>query len=533
MFAVWNGGLFPWLVSGSDHRLNDEFRMMDKKVIWLIIGLMSAALIGIAAMQAKWVADSLRANEEQFDNKVQAALKRVAQKLEENEDMEALKHVDNGFAQDFYQAEVRERIETAGLKLTLDDENAEQTHAHLTKQQLIEITLANSNCNCSNCRAERAKMLTQFVTLTEGLDLAALTERIKLEELASFLRQEFQDNGIKIPFRYGVFDNRKKSFVIADGHYTMEDNRSKPTLEGYNNLNNSDYKVGLFQRDVEVPGLLMVFFPTKSSFLWSSVLKNLFGSILFTGIILFCFFYTISVVFKQKKVSEMKNDFINNMTHEFKTPIATISLAADSIASPMVVSQPEKIRRFIDIIRQENKRMNNQVEKVLQMAQIDRQDFDLKLSDVNLHDVITQAVGYIGLQVEKRDGTVSTDLQATQPIVQGDMTHISNIINNLLDNANKYSPENPEISVATRNVAGGVEVIVTDKGIGLSKEAKKLIFEKFYRVHTGNLHDVKGFGLGLSYVKAMMDAHKGRVEVKSEVGKGSSFVLFFPVKAEA
>ena len=214
-------------------------------------------------------------------------------------------------------------------------------------------------------------------------------------------------------------------------------------------------------------------------------------------------------------------------------PIATISLAADSIASPMVVSQPDKIRRFLDIIRQENKRMNNQVEKVLQMAQIDRHDFDLHLADVNLHDVITQAVGYIGLQVERREGTVATDLQATQPVVQGDMTHISNIINNLLDNANKYSPENPEILVATRNATGGVEVIVSDKGIGMSKEEKKHIFEKFYRVHTGNLHDVKGFGLGLSYVKAMMDAHKGRVDVKSELGKGSSFVLFCPKGGEA
>ncbi|MCC6722915.1 MAG: HAMP domain-containing histidine kinase [Saprospiraceae bacterium] len=502
---------------------------MNKKVIWLIIGLMTASLIGIAAMQAKWVADSLRANEKQFDNHVQAALKRVAEKLEENEEMEAFKHVDNGFAQDFYQAEVRQRIETEGLMLTIEEGGeAEQAHAHLTKQQLIEIMLANNNCNCSNCRAERAKMLTQFVSLTQGMDLASLTERIKLDELASFLRQEFQDNGIKIPFRYGVFDNRKKSLVIADGHYTMVDSRSKPTLEGFNNLNNSEYQVSLFQRDAEVPGLLMIYFPNKDSYLWNSVLKNLIGSILFTLIILFCFAYTISVIFKQKKVSEMKNDFINNMTHEFKTPIATISLASDSIASPMVVNNPDKIRRFVDIIRQENKRMNNQVEKVLQMAQIDRQDFELKLSDVNLHDVITQAVGYIGLQVEKRDGTVSTDLQATQPIVQGDMTHISNIVNNLLDNANKYSPENPEISVATRNVNGGVEVIVSDKGIGLSKEAKKLIFEKFYRVHTGNLHDVKGFGLGLSYVKAMMDAHKGRVEVKSELGKGSSFVLFFP-----
>jgi two-component system phosphate regulon sensor histidine kinase PhoR len=375
-------------------------------------------------------------------------------------------------------------------------------------------------------------MFTQLVSYTKGLDLAPIVERIQLEQLNTFLKQELKDKGIKAPYRFGVFDNRKHSFVIADGHYVVEDSRSQPTQEGYKNLSNSEYRINLFQQDVESPGMLIVFFPTKASFIWNSVMKTLLGSILFTGIILFCFAYTISVIFRQKKLSEMKNDFINNMTHEFKTPIATISLAADSIASPMVVNQPDKIRRFTDIIRQENKRMNNQVEKVLQMAQIDRQDFSLKLSDVNLHDVINHAVEYITLQVEKKEGNVVTELKAQNPIVQADMTHVSNVINNLMDNANKYSPEKPEISVATRNVSGGVEVIVSDKGIGMSKESRKHIFEKFYRVHTGNLHDVKGFGLGLSYVKAMMTAHQGSVDVKSELGKGSSFILFFPYKVE-
>lgn len=492
---------------------------------------MSAALIGVAGMQVKWIVDSLDANEEQFNNRVFAALNGVVDKLEYQENIEAWRHVENGFAQEFYQEDFRQRIESGELTLSLEVGKDDAGHVHLTKQQLIELSLTSNTCNCANCKAERARMLTQLVTYTKGLDLAPVVERIPLDLLKTFLKQELHDKGIKIPYKYGVFDNRKKSFVIADGRYTVEDNRSQPTLQGYKNLNNSEYRVNLFQQDVESPGMLIVFFPTKSSFIWSSVLKTLLASVLFMGIILFCFAYTISVIFRQKKLSEMKNDFINNMTHEFKTPIATISLASDSISSPMVINSPDKIRRFTDIIRQENKRMNNQVEKVLQMAQIDRQDFTLKLSEVNLHDVITNAVEYISLQVEKKDGTVTANLQATQPVIQGDLTHISNIINNLLDNANKYSPEKPEISVSTRNVNGGVEVIVSDKGIGMSKESRKHIFEKFYRVHTGNLHDVKGFGLGLSYVKAMMDAHKGRVDVKSELGKGSSFILFFPENA--
>jgi two-component system phosphate regulon sensor histidine kinase PhoR len=258
------------------------------------------------------------------------------------------------------------------------------------------------------------------------------------------------------------------------------------------------------------------------------VLRSLLASIVFMGLILFSFTYTVLVVFKQKKLSEMKNDFINNMTHEFKTPIATISLASDSIANPMVISQPEKIRRFVDIIKQENKRMNSQVEKVLQMAQIDRKDINLKLTDVNIHEVIDRAVEYISLQVEKKEGTVKTELNATQPILEADLTHISNVINNLLDNANKYSPEKPEILVRTEDAPGGINITIEDKGIGMTKEARKHIFEKFYRVHTGNRHDVKGFGLGLSYVKAMVEAHKGTVEVKSDPGKGSTFTIFLP-----
>jgi two-component system phosphate regulon sensor histidine kinase PhoR len=228
----------------------------------------------------------------------------------------------------------------------------------------------------------------------------------------------------------------------------------------------------------------------------------------------------------------MKNDFINNMTHEFKTPIATISLAADSIGSPMIMSHPDKIKRFVDIIRQENRRMNSQVERVLQMAMIDKKDFQLSLDDLNLHEVIQQAVDNFSLQVERREGTLRVDLQAKRPVVEGDATHIASIIHNLLDNANKYSPEKPDISISTRDVPMGVEITVTDKGIGISKEARKHIFDKFYRVHTGNIHDIKGFGLGLSYVKAIMTAHKGLVDVKSEPGKGSSFSLTFPHRVE-
>ena len=196
--------------------------------------------------------------------------------------------------------------------------------------------------------------------------------------------------------------------------------------------------------------------------------------------------------------------------------------------NPSILNNADKVKRFAEIIKQENKRMNGQVEKVLQAAIVDREEYKLKVVDIDLHEVIEQAVSNFAVQIESRDGLLSTTLEAKEHTIQGDLTHISNIINNLMDNANKYSPEKPEIMIKTRNISGGVEVSISDKGIGLSAASRKLIFDKFYRVPTGNLHDVKGFGLGLSYVKAMITAHKGTIEVKSELGKGSNFIVFLP-----
>ncbi|MBK6499439.1 MAG: HAMP domain-containing histidine kinase [Saprospiraceae bacterium] len=226
----------------------------------------------------------------------------------------------------------------------------------------------------------------------------------------------------------------------------------------------------------------------------------------------------------------MKTDFINNMTHEFKTPIATISLASDSILSPSILENKDKVTRFINIIKQENKRMLSQVEKVLQMAQIEKENVELKFNAVNLHETIEDAVINAELKIQAKGGTIQTVLLSQNPIIEADQIHISSIINNLLDNAEKYTPERPEIVITTRDVKGGIEFDVSDNGIGMTKDALKLIFEKFYRVHTGNVHDVKGFGLGLSYVKAMVDAHHGKIFVKSEPGKGSIFTIYLPSK---
>jgi two-component system phosphate regulon sensor histidine kinase PhoR len=362
-----------------------------------------------------------------------------------------------------------------------------------------------------------------------------LENRININYLNRVLREELAIRGInnQIPsyrYHYGIYGFEKGSFVILDGELFNYEKEKENILPEYINTGeeNTAYRVNIFPRERPVPGELRIFFPNKNAIILRSLGKTLVATLFFTGIILICFGYTLFIIFTQKKLSEMKTDFINNMTHEFKTPIATISLAADSLNNPVVLKNEEKILRFSRIIKQENIRMHKQVEKVLQMALLDKKDFNLKWSSVNMHDLILAAIENISLQVETREGSVKGFLNASEAVVKGDQTHLSNIINNLLDNANKYSHQKPHITVFTRNVDKGLEIIVKDEGIGLSREVRKFIFDKFYRVPTGNIHNVKGFGLGLSYVKTMVEAHKGKIDVRSELGKGSSFILYFP-----
>lgn len=504
---------------------------MNKKAIWAIIGLMSAAVIGVVWLQMDLIRTAIKVNEEKFEENVYTALNEVVERLEAEERQEALNPQMNGYLASF----ILQKTGHSGETVNVHPENEIGLLSELSLRDLEDrlINEITNPCTCSKCTAEREKLLrTTFVMYNKNRSQLPLAERINPQKLSEIIKQELTRQGINTEYNFGVFSKKKKSFVIINDHYVVEDTQPNAILPGYRNIYNSKFFDYLFREGSDVPGLLMIHFPSQTSVVWSSLWQNFLGSIVFTAIILFCFAYTINVIFRQKKLSEMKTDFVNNMTHEFKTPIATISLAADSISSPMISGSPDKVERFANIIKQENRRMNSQVEKVLQMALIDKKDFTLRLSEVNMHEVIQNAVENIGLQVEKKNGYARADLEATRPVIQADQTHISNVINNLLDNANKYSPEKPEISVHTRNVANGIEVIIKDKGIGMTKEARKHIFDKFYRVHTGNLHDVKGFGLGLSYVKAIMTAHKGSIDVKSELGKGSSFILFFPYQVE-
>jgi two-component system phosphate regulon sensor histidine kinase PhoR len=252
------------------------------------------------------------------------------------------------------------------------------------------------------------------------------------------------------------------------------------------------------------------------------------GGVLFTMIIIMAFALTIRTLLNQKKLSEIKSDFINNMTHELKTPLATISLAIDAIRNEKVMSKPEKIQYFSGIIKEENKRMNKQVESILQSALLEKDEIGLKLQPTDVHAVIQHTTDNLQLQLAAKNGVVDLQLDAINPVIKADDVHFSNLIFNLMDNAIKYSNDQLEIKIQTYNTRKSLFIVICDNGIGMSRDTISRIFEKFYRAHTGNVHNVKGFGLGLTYVKAIVDAHKGKIKVESTLGKGSKFTLEFP-----
>ncbi|RNI22400.1 sensor histidine kinase [Rufibacter latericius] len=296
-----------------------------------------------------------------------------------------------------------------------------------------------------------------------------------------------------------------------------------------NNLRENEYAVRLFPNDVmTAPGFLMLTFPDRNVYVWQSLLLPSAISVLFTLIIILTFSFTLYTILRQKKISEIKNDFINNMTHEFKTPIATISLALDALVNPKVRKDEVRVDYYARIIKDENKRMHQQVEKVLQTAQMERKTLQLAFEEVDVHQLIRKAAEPFQLHIEQRQGNLDLKLEARTPYVWADPGHLANMIGNLLDNANKYSPNAPKIVIQTTTIAKGLHISVEDQGTGMSREAQKRVFDKFYRVPTGNVHNVKGFGLGLSYVKTMAEAHAGTIHLRSELGKGSKFTLWLP-----
>ena len=337
-------------------------------------------------------------------------------------------------------------------------------------------------------------------------------------QVKDIIRSELRKKNIKQPFEYCITNEVQLPILYSSGYKleyldpTKTSNNHKTILSGENIINNET---------------LNVYIVEPENYFKNHLATLLIFAALFTSIIIAAFVLTIRTMLSQKKLSEIKSDFINNMTHEFKTPIATIQLASDALNNEKVISNEEQIRYYSGIIKEENRRMNKQVEKILQAAQLERDEIKLQLKKIDVHQIIAKVAEHTKLQMEEIGAAFETQLQAQSTTILADEVHFTNIMYNLVDNAIKYSKENPRIRIATKNTGNQIEIKVIDNGIGMDKETVGHIFEKFFRAHTGNIHNVKGFGLGLTYVKNVVQAHRGKIEVSSEPGIGSTFTLYF------
>lgn len=387
-------------------------------------------------------------------------------------------------------------------------------------------------------RKERQLQLLQATTLMDTIailsgknpqiveDFAAemelykrpLSQRIDVAYIKSELEKELASRDIHSAFNLEIKD--KNTTLYAFANFSHE----KPSLK---NL----YVTELFRADNErSSGRLAVYFPNKNNFLMGNMTVMLFSSIALLLVLLSCFTYTIFTILRQKKISEMKTDFINNMTHEFKTPVATIMIASESLRDPEIASDQVRAARLANIIYDENVRLGNHIERVLNIARLEKDNLKLEHQDVDMNDLAQAVVDSMELQLLKNDAHVHMRLDAAEAVVVGDELHLSNVLFNLIDNAIKYSKERPDITIRTKNVHKHIQITVADKGIGMSRDQLSRIFEQFYRIPTGNRHDVKGFGLGLSYVSDIVKRCGGKVQVKSEKDKGTTFEIMLPLK---
>ena len=343
-----------------------------------------------------------------------------------------------------------------------------------------------------------------------------ILSRMDTSQVRLLVKNNLKEKGIEQSFELGILDNNGKFLPLTNSADSFS-------------LLSSRMQARLFPSDIiSQENYLLVNFPNKRAYVFRQIWLPVLSSILFIGVVIFCFVYAIRVIIRQKNLSEVKNDFINNMTHEFKTPIATVSLAVEALQDPELLNQESFRKRYLSIIKDENKRLGGQVEKVLQAATLEKKEFRLKMEYIDLIEILENAKSQFELQVENRGGKITLENEMSDPNLMSDPFHLSHILNNLLDNANKYSKDSPTIHIKAWDQNGFAFVSIQDNGIGMSKEATKKIFDKFYRVPTGNVHDVKGFGLGLSYVKTIIEAHKGEISVSSEPGKGSIFTIKLP-----
>ena len=505
---------------------------MKKLTIWILGGIMGVSFLVLLYLQIGYMHDMVSMRKQQFEESVKRALYQVSHTLEMEEtrkyleaDMNAVAKAEQAASQNVVQQtytfpdgssfsvqhviSVPPKASMPSLQMPRPGGNPTVSEKSMSLQESL----------IKRYIRQRALVDEVIYGMLYTASDKPLRERIDFPLLANELTAQLQNNGVSIPFHYIVTTNSGR--II--GGCECEDFSPKNQKDSYSQV--------LFQSDSpNRMGIVRVYFPTLQKYINSSV-RFIIPSLIFTVFLLITFIFTLYILFRQKKVSEVKNDFINNMTHEFKTPISTISLAAQMLNDPSVAKSPQMFQHISRVIGDETKRLRFQVEKVLQMSMFERNANNIKLKETDANELISGVVKTFTLKVESCGGKIDARFDAENPFVMADEMHFTNVIFNLMDNAVKYrrQDENLHLEVATWNDGGKLFVSVSDNGIGVSKDNLKKIFDKFYRVHTGNLHDVKGFGLGLAYVRRIIQDHNGNIRAESELGAGTKFIISLPL----
>lgn len=495
---------------------------------------MSISISGLICFQVYWIHLTLKEKEREFDQKINEILAEVEDEIKDSEAKKFLKKFDVS--------------KTANLKIYTDQTIAGDSlfAKHLEKNKLFSksfdslkikgksVFITSSSEEAWKMREKDSSTLPKHTTivryqkkkdkLTEivnEMSLAFAFQEMSLEEridsinIKALLSKALIDHGITdIDYSYSVRDLNKDTVVHS--------------ISGDSSLQVSSFERKIFTDDRSTAGLLSINVPNKRGYMLKKIWWLLLISFLLTGIMIFTFAYTISGILRQKKISQIKADFINNMTHEFKTPIATISLAIDSILHKKVKGKPREVERLGDIIKKENSRMNQQVESLLEMALFDKEEIKLHFEEINVHDLIKELYTSYELKTNSKDGEIQLNLAAMKTYIMADKMHLYNAIRNLIDNGIKYSKQKFKLIIESNSDDQSFSIKVSDNGIGMDSETQKRVFDRFYRKTGGNLHPTKGFGLGLSYVKEIVERMGGRVSVMSKINEGSTFCIHIP-----
>ncbi len=501
---------------------------MKKRTIWILGVLMSLCFLGLLFLQVDYMEEMAKMRNEQFDESVKRSLYQVSKNMEYNE---TLQYLEKDLAStERLSSDLQNYLgQTSTFNESLNPSYNMELMNHSSLQTSQSAILSSKKSSFSQTskelqdalknRYQHQRLLLDEVVMNilNTANNKDLRKRVNFRNLDGHLKSELLNNGIDIPYHFVVTDRNGKEI------YRCSDYEDKGQDDAYTQL--------LFPNDPPNRlSYLKVHFPMKQAYIYDNITFML-PALVFTIVLLVLFLFIMFKVFRQKKLSEMKNDFINNMTHEFKTPISSISLAAQMLQDPVVAKSPAMFKHISGVINDETKRLRFQVEKVLQMSMFERRAASLKMKEVNANSLIHGVIKTFALKVEQYGGTISLDLEAEDDVIYVDDMHFTNVIFNIMDNAVKYrrAKEPLQLMVKTWNDPSKLYISIADNGIGIKKEDLKKVFDKFYRVHTGNRHDVKGFGLGLAYVRKMIEEHKGTIRVESDLGKGSKFIITIPL----